>query len=134
MDVWDYFEDRRAELTGYAADELSFEALPGDEEGRLHGDLTLADNAYLKVFQWAEVRAGRLDVVEYAYWLIVDGAEVRGWDKDPKKHPDQPVHGHVRRGPDRELQRVPADEVSLVKVLDLAWDFYDWWSEQDFGG
>jgi hypothetical protein len=129
MDVWDYFEDQRARLQGYEREELEFDAVPGDHAGRISGKLTLTDSAYLKVFEWVETHSGRVEVVEYAYYLIVDGAEVQGWDKDPEGHPERPVHGHI--GKDHE--RVEAPELSLDRALELAWEYCSWLAEQDFG-
>jgi hypothetical protein len=122
MDIWDYFEDRESDLIGASTsiDDLRFEAVD-DERGRIRGNVTLrADSylsVYLKVFEWIECQSGRCEVVEYSYYLIINGVEHFGFDKDPG-HTDMPVHGHVGR----DHTRVEADDLTLAAVLELAWD------------
>lgn len=58
---------------------------------------------------------GQAVIAKYAYYLIVDGAEAWGEDKDPSH--EVAVHGHVGAGHDR----VPSDGVTLAEALERAW-------------
>lgn len=136
MDIWDYFRHREADARSASAsvDDLAFEAAPDGQAGHISGDLTLrADgdlDAYLKVSEWVVAdESGGFTVEKYAYYLIVNGKEFRAWDKDAR-HPEQPVHGHI--GADH--RRVPADELTLSKALDLCWDEVSEIPADDYAG
>jgi hypothetical protein len=64
------------------------------------------------VTEWIVLADHEFVIEKYAYYLIINGLEVRAWDKDAR-HPEQPVHGHI--GADHA--RIPADEVTLGDVL-----------------
>jgi hypothetical protein len=62
---------------------------------------------------------------DYAYYLIVDGGEVWGYERDPWHEPA--VHRHVGADHARE----EAEAVSLVWALEEAWrtaELEDSWS------
>jgi hypothetical protein len=128
-DIWNYFVERERTLKGGSAlEEIEVGIAPDDQSGTLKAKASLrADtelDAYLKVFERAALNeSGQVEVVKYSYYLIVNGAETRGWDKDPKHDP--PVHGHI--GVDHKWTEAP--EVSLDKALDLAWDEVQLWAE-----
>ena len=49
------------------------------------------------------------------YFLIYDGAEIWGYERDPL-HDDMPVHRH-----DRDHRRFPSDAISFKEALTEAW-------------
>ena len=122
MDIWGYFRHREheADAASVCANDLRFRAAPDGRAGHLSGRLTLrADyslDAYLKVSEWVVLHEDRFTVEKYAYYLIVNGLEVRAWDKDPH-HTSQPIHGHIGAN----HVRTEATEVTLEQALDLSW-------------
>lgn len=123
LDVWTYFQQREREF-----DELSVAPTPGlrpmfaeeagsdGQRGRIFGQVSLTDDAFLALSERVVVRAGHVHREEYAYFLVIDGAEVWGYERDLSHDPA--VHKHM--GPD--LQRVDAEPISFKAVVELAWD------------
>jgi hypothetical protein len=94
------------------AEEAGSEGMRGTIFGRLW---LVPPNAYLAVYEKVECDSRRCERVEYAYFLVIDGDEVWGYEKDPTHEP--PLHRH---GDDHE--REPADEVSFAEVAKMAWE------------
>ena len=61
------------------------------------------------------VRGKRIHREEYAYFLVIDGTEIWGYERDPT-HPVA-VHGH--EGSDHA--RTEAKRKTFKQVVDLAW-------------
>ena len=132
-DITNYFWHRERDLiAGSVLEEIALGVAPDDQSGTLRAKANLrADtevDAYLNVFERAALdENGQVELVKYSYYLVVNGAEARGWEKDPTHDP--PVHGHV--GPDHEWTEAP--EVSLREAIDLAWDEVQLWAEGESG-
>jgi hypothetical protein len=130
VDVWEYFQQKEAECRDYSlAPETSFDRLCSEEEGsggkrgRIFGHLILGENAYLSVHEVVVVREpGHIHREEYGYFLVIDGAEVWGFERDPTHDPAE--HGH---GAGHE--RVPAGRVTFKQVMDLAWKTLTEWEK-----
>jgi hypothetical protein len=132
-DIWSYFlQLEQAVKGGSVLEEITFELAPDEQSGTFRCNANLrADtelDAYVKAFERAVLNEhGQVEVAKYSYYLIVNGAEARAWEKDPTHDP--PVHGHI--GSDH--QRTDAPEVSLREALDLAWDEVQLWAEDELG-
>jgi hypothetical protein len=125
MDVWDYFDRCEREYAGlslhpaegmFAAEEES-----AGSRGRIFGQMRLLPedsdvDAFLQVSEVVVCDGGRCDREEYAYYLVIDGVEVWGYEKDLSHDP--PVHRHVGGGHAREA----AEEISFARAATLAWE------------
>lgn len=119
-DVWDYFERRDREVaaqscawdddgTRYAEEHGS-----NGQRGRIWGRVLLSDHAFLQVNEAIKVDGGYVRRVEYAYFLVYDGAELWGEERDPTHDPA--VHCH-----DRHHNRFPSSVISFKDALTKAW-------------
>lgn len=130
MDVWEYFETKRREIIERSSsldDGFLFvaEADSDDQRGRVWGRAILNDRAFLNISETVVVEGSGIHREDYAYYLIVDGGEVWGYERDPSHEPA--VHQHV--GADHA--RKDAEPVSLVWALEEAWraaELEDSWS------
>jgi hypothetical protein len=100
MDVWTYFAQRErecAELSVAFDDSLGpvFYAEEGsdDKRGRIFGRVVLTESAFLQVHEVVVVEDNHVTREEYAYYLILDGVEIWGYERDPTHEP--PVHVHL---------------------------------------
>lgn len=123
MNVWDYFHQRERELAELSlAPEPDFWHGVAEEEGSdgQHGKMlltaTLAENAYLGISETVEVVDDHVHRIDYAYFLVIDGEEVWGEERDPTHDP--PVHGHY--GPDHA--RVASEGISFRAAAERAWE------------
>jgi hypothetical protein len=121
-DIWEYFEQRRRECRELSLKEEELLCL-GEEGsdgcwGQMHGALTLTDKTYLQVSEIVHVEHGHVHRVEYAYYLVHDGAEVWGRERDPSHDPAVHAHGrdHVRYD-DEEHQ----EPISFKQAVEMAW-------------
>jgi uncharacterized protein DUF6516 len=87
----------------------------GAMRGRVFGHLFLTDRAYLQVSELVVVEDDHIHRVEYGYFLIIDGEEVWGYERDPTHDP--PEHRHV--GPDHKHE--PCGRMTFQEVAELAW-------------
>ena len=120
-EIWQYFEERRAECRSLSISdqEIEFYEESGSSSlwGQVHGHVTLSDEppAYLEVHEVVTIEAGTPHREEYAYYLIFDGVDIWGYERDPS-HADEPVHCHGR-----DHVRYPADPISFKGAVELAW-------------
>ena len=98
MDIWDFFDRRRREIERYSVAIERFD-----------------DRAFLSVRERVAFVGGRFHIAKYSYYLVIDGAELWGFDKAPDH--EVVVHGHV--GPAHE--RVESPELALSEVVERAW-------------
>jgi hypothetical protein len=121
MDVWEYFFQKQREWAEHSAHPdrpypFEEEAGSGGQRGRVFCNLTLTDEAYLRVYERVEVRGNAIHRETYAYSLIIDGAHAHAWHREPDHDPA--VHEH--EGSDRT--RKPAESIPLCDCIDLAWE------------
>lgn len=120
MDVWEYFESKRREISdaSLTTDEsfvLAEEAGSSGQRGRVWGRIIISERTFLHVSESVVVVESGIHREEYAYYLVLDGAEVWGYERDPSH--DDPVHRH-----DHDHRRFPCEPISFKDVLDKAWE------------
>lgn len=119
MDVWEYFESKKAEVERFGLtldDHFLFAEEDGSDgqRGRVWGRIGLTERTFLQVSERVEVEGSGIHRTEYAYYLIIDGAEVWGYERDPTHKVD--VHRH-----DRDHNSYPCEPVSFLEILEKAW-------------
>jgi hypothetical protein len=121
MDVWEYFGQKEREFRELSLvpdrdfEELFAEAAGSNgRRGRIFGNLNLTDNAFLAVSELVIVAGSHIRRLEYGYFLVIDGEEIWGYERDPTHSPT--VHRHIQ-GHRREECR----PVAFKMVVDLAW-------------
>lgn len=122
MDVYEYFHSRERECSELSlAPDTSFADMCAEQEGSggqlgiFFGRLILSDRAFLQVFEFIEVEGSGIHRIAYSYYLVVDEAEVWGYDRAPDHDP--PDHMHI--GPGHE--RFPSASVTFKDIAEKAW-------------
>jgi hypothetical protein len=125
VDVWDYFArcDQEYRQRSLQPDDGMFAEMEGSSgtRGRIFGHLAFMPenedviDAYLQVSEVVECHGNHCEREEYAYYLIIDGVEIFGYEKDMSHDPA--VHRHSR-----DHERHDAEEVSFDYVARLAWE------------
>lgn len=123
MDVWEYFASRErecAELSLYTDGDFS-ETCAAEEgsdgrRGIIFGNFALTERAYLAVSESVVVEGSGVHREEYSYYLVFDGMEMWGFDRDLSHNPVE--HGHVGQ----DHTRVEAGRVTFREVVERAWD------------
>jgi hypothetical protein len=120
MDVWEYFAQREAEARALSLgwngdfwDMVGAEA--GDKRGRLFGQFILSPRAFLAVNEIVVVVGNHVHREEYGYFLIIDGAEAWGEERDLSHHPA--VHRHTSAAHVRE----DGTPISFRAAVEAAW-------------
>jgi hypothetical protein len=123
VDVWEYFDQKEREFSDLSLNpENDFAEMFWEEEGshgkrgRVLGKLGLTERAFLEISEVVVIQNNHVHREEYAYFLVIDGAEVWGEERDLSHKPA--VHRHV--GPDHE--RHPAEPISFRAAAKRAWD------------
>jgi hypothetical protein len=123
VDVNEYFLSREKECRRLSVHpDGSFDALFGEEagsngtRGMMFGRLVLSERAFLAVSESVHVVGTGIHREDYSYYLIIDGYQVWGYDRDPSHDP--PEHMHV--GDDHLRQ--PAGRVEFHEVVEKAWE------------
>jgi hypothetical protein len=125
LDVWQYFLQKETEFAKYSAvpadPETLFREEPGSggKRGLVDGDLALAPNATLRVFERVVVRGNGVTRLAYCYTLIIDGIHWYRWEHDPRTHPEDPVHEHSGPGENRQKS---TQRKALKAVLKRCWE------------
>jgi hypothetical protein len=118
VEVWSYFEQRARECEemSISADELTFTEEDGSDgrRGRVFGLVAFTDDIYLQVSESVVVVGNHIRRTDYAYFLIVDGVEFWGFERDPSHDPAVHAHGFGHR-------RLAAGPIAFKRVVDLAW-------------
>ncbi len=125
MDVWTYFLQRETECQGLSLTpldgpfaEMCFEVEGSDgQRGRWIGNLYLSAQVYLAVSETVQVVGQHVERDEYAYYLVVEGEEVWGYETDLSHEPSTHAHFGPHHPPGVECPRV-----SFPDVAQLAWD------------
>ena len=60
--------------------------------GRIFGPLILQEDAFLQIHELVEVQNDHVHRLEYGYFLVIEGVEIWGGERDPTHDP--PVHRH----------------------------------------
>jgi hypothetical protein len=119
VDVWEYFRQRERECNEMSVDGRRLECFEEEgshgQRGRLLGEVYFAEDIYLQVSEKVEVIDNHVHRTEYAYFLIVDGVEYWGYERDLTHEPA--VHMHTSEHKDR----IEADRISFKKACELAW-------------
>jgi hypothetical protein len=123
MDVWEYFATRERECSELSLHpECSFAELCAEEKGSngtrgmIFGKLTMTADAYLQISESVVVTGTGVHREEYSYFLVYDGYEMWGYERDLSHEPAE--HGHVGRG----HERVPAGSVTFREAAEKAWE------------
>jgi hypothetical protein len=124
IDVWTYFEQRERECSDLSVHPAggSFDGMFTEEagsdgrRGRIFGELELAANVRLSISETVVVGGNRIHRLEYAYYLIIEGVEVWGYERDLSHSPAE--HRHV--GPDHPTGE-PWETVSFRQAVEFAW-------------
>jgi hypothetical protein len=123
VDVYTYFEQRVrecAKLSVTIQGDLSemFAGLEGSNarRGRVFGQVIFSERVFLAVNELVEVQGNHVHREEYAYFLVIDGEEVWGEERDPTHDPA--VHSHYGSA----HERVPSHAVSFKEVVERVWE------------
>lgn len=118
MDVWTYFEQRERECEdmSVSAIDLTFSEEEGSngKRGRVLGHIHFTDEVYLEVSESVQVVGSHIRRIDYAYFLIVDGVEYFGLERDPTHEP--PVHGHGIGH-----KKIATGRITFKDVVSMAW-------------
>jgi hypothetical protein len=121
LDVWTYFAQREREF-----EELSLAPDPPDamfavergssgRRGRVFGHVYLSDTVYLEISEVVVVQNDHIHREEYAYFLVMDGVEMWGYERDLSHDP--PVHRHTFG----HTSRIEAEPISFKEAVERAW-------------
>lgn len=101
-------------------DQTYWAELGSDEQrGRIFGRYVLTERAYLNVHELVEVVNGSyVHRLEYAYYLIVDGFEIWGFERDPNHEAEGLLH---HRHTENHDDRIACDRVTFKEVVEMAW-------------
>jgi hypothetical protein len=128
VDVWEYFQTREREIkecslhvTGsiplFAAEEGS-----DDQRGMVYGPVLFngyPSTVYLSMYEEVVVRGSGITRPRYAYFLIIDGREIGGYERHASHDP--PVHRHCSGR--KHHERAPARAVSFKDAAREAWKY-----------
>jgi hypothetical protein len=124
VDVHTYGQQRKRECVEKSLDgsDISVADEAGnDQRGRLLGAAHMDEHAFLHVHEVVVIEDGTPHRIKYAYYLVVDGHEIGGYERDPTHDPAE----HFHCG-EHEPGGVPHPAVSFKEAADHAWK---WWSE-----
>jgi hypothetical protein len=128
LDVWEYFQAREREV-----DECSMSVLPGvrpfaaeegdDQRGRVFCLLAFhgysPERTYLQMHEEVVVRGSGITRPRYAYFLVIDGEEIGGYERHASHSP--PVHRHCSGTVPHE--RSPSRAISFKEAAREAWKY-----------
>jgi hypothetical protein len=87
--------------------------------GRMFTRLGLSDRSFLQVNERVVIENGIKHRVSYAYYLVCDGAEVWGYERDP-------THNVVEHRHDANHDRFACEAISFREAAERAWStFHD---------
>jgi hypothetical protein len=121
--IADFFEERRTALRRYGGGALTdadIDAMllmaPDSQVGILSGVIPLEHEARAHIFERVQLtRDEAVTIVQYSYYLIRNGNELRGYDLDPRHDPASHMH-------DQNHGRTPHDRVTLEQAIRAFWD------------
>ena len=89
-----------------------------DQRGRLLGAAYMDERSYIAVHEIVAIEGEHVHREKYAYFLIVDGDEVGGYERDPIHTPAE--HRHCG---EHEPGGTPYHTVSFKQAVSDAWDW-----------
>ncbi|MFI4991257.1 MAG: hypothetical protein ACHQHO_10155 [Solirubrobacterales bacterium] len=123
MDVYEYFQTREREFHDFSlvpdgdiSDMFAEEAGSDGERGIMFGRVTLDERTFLSFYESIVVVGTGIHREEYSYYLIRDGLEVWGYDRDHSHNPEE----HMHKGADHE--RHATGRVTFKEVVEKAWE------------
>jgi len=128
VDVWEYFQTREREIeecslhvTGsippFAAEEGS-----DDQRGMVYGRILFngyPSTVYLSMYEEVVVRGSGITRPRYAYFLIIDGQEIGGYERHASHDP--PVHRHCSGR--KRHEGAPSRVISFKDAAKEAWEY-----------
>lgn len=127
MDVWEYFQTRERELRECSLHPAEYMSLFSEEEGndqrgKIYGVLYFngyPPTVYLTVHEEIVVRGSGITRPRYAYFLVIDGREIGGYERHATHKP--PVHRHCSGQKNHE--RSPSRAISFKEAAQEAWRY-----------
>lgn len=123
MDVYEYFHSRERECREHSlVPEMEFPDIFAEEEGSggkrgiVYGRLNLTDKGYLRMFEVVVVEGSGIHRERYSYYMVYDGDEKWGYDRDPGHDPAD--HGHEGTS----HTRVNTGRVTFLDAVERAWE------------
>jgi Family of unknown function (DUF6516) len=123
VDVWEYFQSRERECRELSlAPDEEFSKMCAEAEGSngqrgiFFGRLVLSERAFLSVYEIVQVTGTGIHRERYSYYLIIDGLEYWGYDRDPGHEP--PIHRHTGTS----HRRHPCRRMTFAEVAQQAWE------------
>jgi hypothetical protein len=128
VDVWEYFQTREREI-GECSLRVAEDVPPyaeeegNDQRGMIFGTLAFdgynPDTVYLRMHEVVVVRGSGIHRLRYAYFLIINGEEIGGYERHASHDP--PVHRHCSGREPHE--RSPSKTVSFKDAARDAWKY-----------
>lgn len=126
MDVWEYFHTREREINEcslYIPEHVPFfSAEEGDRLGMIYGPVLFngyPETVFLLVHEEVMVRGSGITRPRYAYFLVIEGHEVGGYERHASHDP--PVHRHCSGR--KHHERAPARAISFKTAANEAWQY-----------
>jgi hypothetical protein len=128
VDVWEYFQTRDREIAECSlrmVDGISpyAEEEDNDQRGMIFGTLAFdgydPDTVYLNMHEVVVVRGSGIHRLRYAYFLVIGGEEIGGYERHASHEP--PVHRHCSGRQPHE--RSPSRAVSFKDAAREAWRY-----------
>jgi hypothetical protein len=120
--IYAFFDrrERECEEAGVVPDgnywNMVAEEVGGDgSRGRILGHFRFNARAYLQVHEVIVMSGMRGHRRRYAYFLVVDGEEVWGYERDPTHDPPVPRHDHNH-------QTYPCEPISFKEACARGWE------------
>jgi len=128
VDVWEYFQTRDREIA-----ECSLRMVEGispyaEEEGNDQRGMVFCslafngydpDSTYLSIHEVVAVRGSGITRIRYAYFLVINGVEIGGYERHATHDP--PVHQHCSGKKPHET--APSKVVSFKEAAQEAWKY-----------
>jgi hypothetical protein len=128
VDVWEYFQTRDRELADCSlrmVDGISpyAEEEGNDQRGMIFCSVAFSgydpDSTYLSIHEVVAVRGSGITRTRYAYFLVIDGEEIGGYERHATHDP--PVHRHCSGK--RPHETAPSKVVSFKEAAREAWKY-----------
>jgi hypothetical protein len=126
LDVWEYFQTRERDIkecSMHIAEYVSlFSAEKGGRRGIIYGPVQFngyPNDVCLIVYEDVVVKGTGITRPRYAYYLIIDGREIGGYERHANHDP--PVHRHCSGR--KHHERAPARAISFKDAANEAWKY-----------